>query len=135
MVVENVVPIITQTGVTWLAPPEPRWSDYRDNRWYAWGPLSCIWLDENKVSYNDGSDYINHWESVPRLLLQGRLFETLKESQLYRPLTDYERILFLEIKACQADIMRYGQGASTCHSPYEYPVQTGKEPPEHIGAH
>lgn len=130
MVVENVTPNITETGVTWPTPPELGWSDYRDGRWYARGTQACIWLDENKVSYNDRFDLNRDARSAPKLFLKGRFLETLKDNQLYRPLTEYERSLFLDIKACQADITRYGQPASACQSAYTYPVPLGVEPSE-----
>ena len=132
MVVENVRPNITPTGVNWLSPQAIHWSDYRNDQWYARGSQACIWLDENKVSYNDRFDQIRHRKSAPLLLSQGRLIIELKDNQLYRPLTEHERNTFLGIKACQADILRYGQPASACQSLHDYPVPPGVKPPEHI---
>jgi len=113
-------------------PQDISWADYKDGKWYARGFQACVWLTENKVSYNDHFDITNDSRSTLELLSKGHLIVTLKDNQLYRPLSDYERSRFLEIKACQADIMRYGQPASDCRSDWLYPVAAGKEPPPHI---
>jgi len=132
MVVETIVPVISDNQVTWPKPNHVNWADYRDGRWYASGLQSCIWLDENKVSYNDRFENKNTPNSIIGALFKGRMMEALKDNQLYRPLSAYERDVFLDIKTCQADITRYGQAASNCASSWLYPVEPGLKPPARI---
>ena len=111
MVVEKIFPDITPIGVEWpLAnandPKFIHWERFENGQWYARGVQACIWLDENKVSYNDRFDLTRDSRSAMRLFLKGRYAQTMIDNQLYRPLSEYERERFLNIKACQADITR-----------------------------
>lgn len=137
MVVENIVPDIKPTGIDWPLANSNRpdiitWERYENGQWYARVILACIWLDENKVSYNDRFDITRDYRSAVKLLLKRRYAQTMIDNQLYRPLSEYERERFFGIKACQTDITRYGQHASACTSTWLYPVKPGLEPPPHI---
>lgn len=137
MVVENVVPKTTPTGVEWPLtsindPKLIQWERNKNGQWYAQGFQSCIWLEENKVSYHDRSDLTRDSRSAMRLFLKGRYAQTMIDNQLYRPLSEYERERFLNLKACQADVTRYGQHASACTSTWLYPVHQKIKPPDYI---
>jgi len=132
MVVENIVPVMSDIGVRWQSPEAIHWVEYQDGQWYASGSQACIWLDENKVSYNDQFDPKNVPITTLQLLSKGPMIEALKDTQLYRPMSDYERDVFLDIKACQKDITRYGKHASECLSETLYPVSQDRIPPPHI---
>lgn len=122
MVVENMTPRITETGIDWIAPKEPNWVEYNSGQWFASGFEACIWLDEGKVSYNDNFGKKRPSDMALQFVIQGHSFEILKAGQIYRPLSDFERETFLRIKDCQADVTKYGQHRSVCVSDYLYPV-------------
>jgi len=128
MVVENKTPIITVDGTDWQSPKHMRWAQQKDGQWYAHGSKACIWLDENKVSYNNRFDIERPSNMAFEFMFKGRSFEILKANQLYRPLTDFERGTFLNIQSCKADIMKYRQHRSACISEHIYSVAPELKP-------
>lgn len=128
MVVENMIPLTPKAGTTWQSLEHIRWEEYKEGHWYARGSKACIWLDEGKVSYNDNFGEKRPSDMALQFVKQGHSFEILKASQIYRPLSSFERETFLRIKDCQADMTKYGQHRSVCASDYLYPVAPGIEP-------
>jgi hypothetical protein len=135
------------TFSTYVNPPdgfmviEPRekptplninWQKFENGQWFAQGLKACIWLDENKVSYNETLGVKGASTPVMKLWLKGGYAETLLNNQSYRPLTHYERSLFLDIQKCQANIMNYGRHRSACHLDWLYPVHPDLIPPEYV---
>ena len=128
MVVENMTPVKNNSEITWQSPEKISWAEYKNGKWYAHGFQACIWLDENKVSYNDRFDLKRPENIAQKFMFEGRSLEILKDIQTYRPLSDWERESFLQIKACQADITKYGQHRSVCTSTYLYAIEPGLKP-------
>lgn len=110
---------------------EPRWADYEDGVWYAYGISACVWLDENKLAI--GTDWRNRREYplIDRLGLGRPYIDMLIENQTYRAMTDYERERFIKKQDCQSDLTLYGQPISVCEHDYLYPVQSGLKPPRY----
>ncbi|WP_026942614.1 hypothetical protein [Hellea balneolensis] len=129
MVVESMVPEITQMGINWSTPTELNWTEYKKGQWYASGSKACIWLDESKVSFNDRFDLERPSNMAFQFVANSHAFEKLKSRQMYRPLSNFERETFSKMKQCQADMTKYGQHRSVCTSDNVYPVAPGIEPP------
>jgi len=132
MVVEQMVPVKTNQGVSWLASEEVNWAYNKDGQWYAWGTQACIWLDENKVSHNNILVTRLNPPLIRERILGRPAIEDIKNLQIYRTLQDHERERFMKIKACQADMSLYGKPRSTCNEARIYPVEDNIRPPQHV---
>lgn len=110
---------------------EPRWGEYREGVWYAYGVSACVWLEDDRIALATDWKLKRDYSIWDRLGLGRPHVDLLIGNQIYRSLTDYERERFEKKQACQADLTLYGQHTSVCEDEYLYPVELGLTPPDY----